>query len=119
MRLSLSILGVFATIVCTEKSAEAGQNYPWTGHTPAVPLHNIGAMLGRSPRERRVLFTQSVPLVTRTRFGNQTPEALRLSQQLRQLGAGVKWATRADQIKQRRSNYRTELRRQDVPMGLR
>jgi hypothetical protein len=34
-----------------------------TGHTPAVPLHNIGAMLSRSARQRRVLFTQSVPIL--------------------------------------------------------
>ena len=37
MRLSLSILGVFATIVCTEKSAEAGQNYPWCINKPDTP----------------------------------------------------------------------------------
>jgi hypothetical protein len=29
MKISLFILGVFAAIVCTEKSAEAEQNYPW------------------------------------------------------------------------------------------
>jgi hypothetical protein len=29
MRLSMFILGVFAAIVCTEKSAEAEQNYLW------------------------------------------------------------------------------------------
>jgi hypothetical protein len=43
-----------------------------TGHAPAVPLHNIGAMLGRSAWQRRVLFTQSVPINSVT----EAPDAL-------------------------------------------
>jgi hypothetical protein len=37
MRLLLFILGVFAAIVCTEKSAEAEQNYPWCINKPDTP----------------------------------------------------------------------------------
>jgi hypothetical protein len=37
MRLSLFILGVFAAIVCTEKSAESEQNYPWCINKPDTP----------------------------------------------------------------------------------
>jgi Protein of unknown function (DUF3551) len=34
MRLLLYILGVFATVVCIEKPAEAEQNYPWCINKP-------------------------------------------------------------------------------------
>jgi hypothetical protein len=34
MRLLLFILGVFATVVCIEKPAEAEQNYPWCINKP-------------------------------------------------------------------------------------
>jgi hypothetical protein len=37
MKISLFILGVFAAIVCTEKSAEAEQNYPWCINKPDTP----------------------------------------------------------------------------------
>ena len=42
-----------------------------TGHTPTVPLHNIG-MLGGS----RVLFTQSVPILAAINSVNEAPDAL-------------------------------------------
>jgi hypothetical protein len=37
MRLSLFMLGVFAAIICIQKSAEAEQNYPWCIHKPDTP----------------------------------------------------------------------------------
>jgi hypothetical protein len=37
MRLLLIIVGAFAAIVCTEKSAEAEQNYPWCINKPDTP----------------------------------------------------------------------------------
>jgi hypothetical protein len=37
MRLSLFILGVFATIICIENRAQAEQNYPWCIHKPDTP----------------------------------------------------------------------------------
>jgi hypothetical protein len=37
MRLSLFTLGVLAAIVCTGKSAEAEQNYPWCINKPDTP----------------------------------------------------------------------------------
>jgi len=42
MRLLLFILGVFATIICTEKSAEA-QSYPWCAYYgPNIGATNCG-----------------------------------------------------------------------------
>ena len=37
MRLLLSVLGVFAAMVCIEKSAQAEQNYPWCIYKPDTP----------------------------------------------------------------------------------
>ena len=37
MKLLLIIVGALAAIVCTEKSAEAEQNYPWCINKPDTP----------------------------------------------------------------------------------
>ena len=37
MRLSLFILGVFAAIICSEKTAAAEQNYLWCINKPDTP----------------------------------------------------------------------------------
>ena len=82
MKISLFILGVFAAIVCTEKSAEAEQNYPWCINKPDTPPQCRYTTLEQCLADRLgkggSLFTQSIPLVTGT-TDNQTPEALRLA----------------------------------------
>ena len=61
MRLLVFIAGVFAAILCIEKSAEA-QNYPWCaeyGGTPSGPTNcgfcNLSAVSGHDQRNWRVL----------------------------------------------------------------
>ena len=78
MRLLLFILGVFTAVVCTEKSAEAEQNYPWCIYKPDTPRQCRYATLEQCLADRLgkggSCSTQSVPLVTRT-TDNQAPEA--------------------------------------------
>ena len=71
MRLLPCALGVFALIVCIDKPAHAG-NQPWCIYKNLrrrlcrLPLRDLATMLGGPARNRRVLRTQSVPVLART-----------------------------------------------------
>ena len=59
MRLLLLILGVLATVIGIEQRAQAEQSYPWCINKPDTPPQ---CRYGRSAWQRRVLFTQSLPI---------------------------------------------------------
>jgi hypothetical protein len=102
MRLLLFILGVFATIICIEKPAEA-RDYPWCAYygmgwvrrRDELRVRNVGTMPSRHKWSWRFLWSQShVPAPTRNVSLDQTPATrplsllggARLTREPRQLG---------------------------------
>jgi hypothetical protein len=81
MKISLFFLGVFAAIVCTEKSAEAEQNYPWCINKPDTPPQCRYTTLEQCLADRlgKGGSCSPNPYPSSPEPPNQIPEALRLA----------------------------------------